>query len=322
MALSNMAIFNKYVPEVAVELLAQMVEKFNGASGGSILLTSNGFEGDFFERSFFSSLESAQRRVDRYASNGSQSSTSLAQTKEASVKVAGGFGPILFEPSQMSWMMKNEAEAIDAIAKNLAMAVMKDQLNAGIASAVGAIANQSTAKNDVSGTLGLSYGALNDTDALFGDSSMNLVARIMNGAAYHKLIGLNLTNAQTLFRSDTVTIVDILGKPVIVTDAAALYEAVTPNLLKVLTLSAGGIVISDGSDVVTNAITSNGKERIETTFQADYSFGIGLKGYTWDTANGGKSPTDAELATGSNWDKVATSIKNTAGVITIGDASK
>lgn len=322
MAQSNMVIFNKYVPEMAVELLAQMVDKFNASSNGSILLTNQGFEGDFFERAFYSSLETAQRRVDRYAANGAQASTSLAQTKESSVKVAGGFGPILFEPSQMSWMMKNEAEAIDAIGRNLAAAVMKDQLNAAIASAVGAISNQSAAKNDVSATLGLSYEALNNTDALFGDASMGLVARVMNGTAYHKLIGLNLANTATLFKADNVLIVDILGKPVIVTDAPALYATGTPNLLKVLSLTAGGIVVSDGSDIITNADTTNGKERIETTFQADYTFGLGLKGYTWDQTNGGKSPTDAELATGTNWDKTATSIKHTAGVITIGDASK
>jgi hypothetical protein len=148
------------------------------------------------------------------------------------------------------------------------------------------------------------------------------VARVMNGTAYHKLIGLNLANAATLFKADNVLIVDILGKPVIVTDAPALYATGTPNLLKVLSLASGGIVVSDGSDIITNADTSNGKERIETTFQADYTFGLGLKGYTWDQTNGGKSPTDAELATGTNWDKTVTSIKHTAGVITIADASK
>ncbi|NNA37726.1 hypothetical protein HBO97_24845, partial [Pseudomonas lundensis] len=52
------------------------------------------------------------------------------------------------------------------------------------------------------------------------------------------------------------------------------------------------------------------------------TFGLGLKGFTWDTANGGKSPTSAELATGTNWDLVANSIKGSAGVITIGDAAK
>ncbi|MNO64399.1 hypothetical protein D3C76_551270 [compost metagenome] len=66
----------------------------------------------------------------------------------------------------------------------------------------------------------------------------------------------------------------------------------------------------------------NGKERIETTIQTDYTFGLGLKGYTWDVTNGGKSPSNAALATGTNWDKTASSIKDTAGVALIGDASK
>lgn len=322
MAQSNMVIFNQYVPEAAVELLAQMVEKFNASSNGAILLTTNGFEGDFFERSFYSSLEAAQRRVDRYAANGAQGATSLAQVKEASVKVAGGFGPILFEPSQMTWMMKNEAEAIEAISRNLAMAVLKDQLNTGIAAGVAAISNQASATNNISATLGISHGALNDTDAKFGDSSSNIITRVMNGTAYHKLIGQNITNANTLFQAEGVRIVDILGKFIVVTDSPALYATGIPNVLKILGLSAGGIVVSDGSDIITNADTSNGKERIETTFQADYTFGIGLKGYTWDTAAGGKSPTDAELATGTNWDLTATSIKTTAGTILIADASK
>ena len=69
--------------------------------------------------------------------------------------------------------------------------------------------------------------------------------------------------------------------------------------------------------MITNVETSNGKLRIETTFQADYTFGVAVKGYQWDTGNGQASPTDVELATGSNWDKVATSYKHTAGVLTL-----
>ena len=55
---------------------------------------------------------------------------------------------------------------------------------------------------------------------------------------------------------------------------------------------------------------------------AHYTFGLSLKGYTWDEANGGKSPIDVEIALGTNWDMVVSSIKNTAGVLTIGDTSK
>ena len=322
MALSNMQVFNQYLMDATAETLGQQIDKFNAASNGAVVLTSMNFEGDFFERSFYSALHSAKRRVDRYAANGSVSSTPLAQLRESAVKVAGGFGPISFEPAQMTWIRKNEAEAIAVISAQLSGAMMQDQLNAAIAALVAAISNQAAATNDASATLGISYSAMNNSHALFGDSSMALVAQVMNGTAYHKLVGQNLTSTPQLFQAQNVTVVDILGKPVIVTDAPALYAAGTPNKLKVLSLASGAATVMDGSDVVTNIVTSNGNARIETTMQADYSFGLALKGYTWDVTNGGKSPTDAELATGSNWDKVATDIKHTAGVITIGDASK
>ena len=144
----------------------------------------------------------------------------------------------------------------------------------------------------------------------------------MTGAVYHKLIGQNLTNTPQLFQAQNVQVVDILGKAVIVTDAPALSEAGTPDLQKVLGLVESAAIVHDGGDVISNIETSNGKDRIETTMQVDYTFGLGLKGYTWDEANGGKSPTDAELATGTNWDQVATSVKHTAGVIAVGDAAQ
>lgn len=322
MALSNMQVFDKYYQPAIIETLAYMVDKFNGASAGAIRLTTEGFEGDFIQNSFYSALHSAQRRVDRYASNGSASATSLAQVKDSGVKIAGGFGPILFEPSQLGWLQKPTSEAIAAISQNFAEAMLKDQLYSAIAALVAAIANQSAAKNDVSASAGISYGAINDAHAKFGDHSGNIVANVMTGSVYHKLIGLNLTNAQNLFQMNNVTVVDILGKSVIVTDAPALYVTGTPNKQYVLGLVDSAAMVYDGGDIVTNIQTSNGKERIETTFQADYTFGLALKGYTWDTANGGKSPTDAEIATGSNWDKTASDIKHTAGVVAIGDAAK
>lgn len=322
MALTNMKVFNQYLMDATAETLGQQIQKFNQASNGAIVLTSMAFEGDFFQRSFYAALHTAQRRVDRYAAQSSAAATALSQLQENSVKVAGGFGPIVFEPGQMTWIQKNEAEAIAVISGQLAEAIVADQLNSGIAAAVAAISNVAGATNDVSATAGISYAALNTAHALFGDSSMALVAQVMNGATYHKLIGANLANTPQLFQAQNVLVVDILGKAVVVTDAPALYEAGTPNKQKVLSLASGGITVMDGSDVITNIDTRNGQTRIETTMQADYTFGLGLKGYAWDTASGGKSPTDAELATGANWDKVVTSIKHTAGVITIGDAAK
>ncbi|WP_273794913.1 major capsid protein [Brucella intermedia] len=322
MSLSQMQVFNKYFMPAIIETLAQMVQKFNAASNGAIRLTTDGFEGDFLQESFFASIHSAQRRVDRYAAQAAAAATDLTQQKHSSVKIAGGFGPIRYEPSQMTWLQKPTAEGIEVASRNFAEAMMADQLNTAIAGLVAAIGNQPDATNDVSAATdpALSYVAMNDAHAKFGDHSGNLIAQVMNGTAYHKLIGANLVNTAQLFQAQNVRVVDILGKPVIVTDAPALYQAGTPNKLKVLSLAESAAIVHDGSDVITNIETSNGQTRIETTMQMDYSFGLGLKGYTWDEANGGKSPSDAEIATGTNWDKVATSIKHTAGVLTVAAA--
>lgn len=320
MALSQMEVFNKYVMPSTIETLGQMIDKFNAASVGTIILSTEGFAGDFLQESFFASLHAAQRRVDRYAANGAQAATDLTQLKHSSVKVGGGFGPILFEPAQLTWLSKPTAEGIEVISRNLAEAILQDQLNTAIAALVAAIENQPTATADLSATTALTYAAINTSHGKFGDASSNILATVMRGTANHNLIGQNITNATRLFESRNVNVVDILGKVTIITDAPALYEAGVPNKMKALGLTANAAIVHDGADMISNIATTNGKERIETTMQVDYSFGLGLKGYTWDETNGGKSPTDAELATGTNWDKVATDIKHTAGVIAIGDA--
>ncbi|KAB2692515.1 major capsid protein [Brucella intermedia] len=325
MSLSQMQVFNKYFMPATIETLAQMVNKFNAASGGAIRLTTEGFEGDFLQESFYAAIHSARRRVDRYATNDDAAPTDLTQQKHTSVKVAGGFGPVRYEPSQMTWLEKPTAEGIEVASRNFAEALLQDQLNTAIAALVAAISNQGAATTvDVSATGPVTYSAVNNSHALFGDHSGLLIAQVMDGATYHGFIGQNLTNAQQLFQAGTVRVIDILGKLTVVTDAPALFTAAAgsdPALRRVLSLVAGAATVTDSRDIISNIQTTNGKQRIETTLQIDYTFGLGLKGYTWDEANGGKSPTDAELATGSNWDKVVTSIKHTAGTLTVGAAA-
>jgi hypothetical protein len=321
MSLTNMKVFNAQLQTATIETLGQMVDKFNAASAGAILLTSQGFEGDYRFENFFQSLHAAQRRVDRYATIGTATPTNLAQLQAIGVKVAGGFGPIQWEPGQLTWVQMNPAAALEAISRNLAEAIMKDQLNTAIASLVAAIETQASATFDAGTPTVITYNHINSAHAKFGDSSALIVADVMDGVAYHNLIGNNLTNTPQLFQFGSVTVVDILGKRVVVTDAPSLRETGTGRDQKVLGLVAGAATVYDGSSLITNIETVNGGNRIVTTMQADYDFGVALKGYAWDTASGGKSPTDAELATGANWDKVATDIKHTAGVICLANAA-
>lgn len=322
MALSDMKVYNDDIVGTTIELLGQKTDQFNAASGGAIVLSTAAWRGDFSRESFFNQIASAKRRVDRYATNATQAATALTQGELVGVKVAGGFGPILFEPAQMTWLNEDPASAIRAISEGFSDALLADQLNTAVGAAVAAVSGQTALVNDVSETAGISLQALNGSHAKFGDQSQLLITDVMTGATWHNLVGKALDNSNQLFVSGNVMVVDILGKRYVVSDIPALLETGTPDKAKVLSVVASGIVVDNASDIISNVDTSNGKQRIETTWQADYTFGLRLKGYSWDVANGGKSPIDPELFTASNWDKAVAENKHTLGTLAIGDASK
>lgn len=323
MSNANMVIYNEQIRLRTIELIGQMLPVFNQASANTIILSSEGFMGDFSRESFATTLAGAQRRVDRNAANSSAASTPYAEDELVGVKVAGGFGPILFEPAQMTYLQSNPEEAINNIAAGFADALLADQLNTAVGCAVAAVENQATLVNDVSaltaGAGALTQSVLNGSHAKFGDMSQLIRADVMTGAAYHKLLEKGLENGERLFESTNVTVQSILGKVFVVSDIPALTVSGTPNKSKVLSLVDRGIIVDNTSDIITNMDTTNGNQRIETTWQADYTFGTKLKGYAWDIANGGASPEDAELFTGTNWDLKMASTKHTAGTLAIAD---
>lgn len=323
MSLTNMVVYDQEIRLRTIELLGQDLQKFNAGSGGAIVLDMSRWTGNYTKESFFNSVASAQRRVNRFAANGAQASTALSESEMVGVKVAGGFGPIVFEPSQLTWLSDDPETAINVIAQGFADALLADQLNTVVGCAVAAIENIPALVNDVSaltaGAGALTQSVLNGSHAKFGDRSGMLMADVMTGAAFHKLVEKGLENGERLFMSSNVTVQSILGKIFVVSDIPALAVAGTPNKTYVVSFVAGGAVVDNASDIITNLDPSNGKERIETTWQADYSFGVKLKGYAWDIANGGASPDDADLFTGSNWDNVMGDVKHTAGTLAIAD---
>lgn len=320
MALSNMNVYDTEIYTTTIELLGQKLDAFNAASGGTIVLDANAWRGNYTKESFYQQLAGAQRRVNRNQANASVSATALAMGETGGVKVAGGFGPITFEPSQMTWLMESPEDAIMVISEGFADALLADQLNTSVACAVAAVENQATLVNDVSATAGLDQKVLNGSHFKFGDANSMLRADIMHSASNKVLIDKALDNGERLFESANVTVVSILGKLMIVSDIPALFVAGTPNKIKVLSVVVGGIVVDNSTDIITNMETSNGNERIETTWQADYTFGVKLLGYKWDESNGGSSPDDTALLTGTNWDLAMTDVKHTLGTLAVADA--
>jgi hypothetical protein len=320
MALNNMKVYSEEIQGSVLESLPQMLNAFGDATNGGMQMSMSGFQGDFIKNAIYASFDSARYRVDRYATNSTKAATALSQIEAVGVKVAGAF-KLNFEPAQMTWLLKNPAEGIEVISRGITEGIFRDMLNSAIAAGVAAVSGNADMTNDITGGTNavVTQIALNDAYAKMGDMSQSIVCNVMNSIVYHQLIKQALTNGAELFTAGNVMVIDIQGKKTVVTDAPALTNSTTDY--RVLSLVNGGIIVNNGSDIVTTIGEDVTKDRAETIVHSDYTFGLNVRGYAWDTANGGKSPTDAEIATATNWDKYVSSNKHTAGVLLIADQS-
>ena len=105
---------------------------------------------------------------------------------------------------------------------------------------------------------------------------------------------------------------DNLGRRFIVSDVPALFDATGGAALQsVLGLTTGALALKT-SPLIMKAQDVLGKENLKVIMQGEYDFTMGIKGYQFK--DGVKSPTDAQLTTAANWIRIATSVKDTAGV--------
>lgn len=318
MSLPNMKVFNDQLQTAIIKKLTQKTDLFTQASG--ISLVNEAMMGDFKEEAIWNNVSNALRDVDAYAAQAAVAAIGLSQDQINSVKTMKAFGPILWEPNQLSWIGKNPGEALSVISDSLSMAIMQDQVNKAIGVLVAALGNEASATLDVSalaGDLGaVTQKTLNSTHTLFGDNSQALTSQVMTGATSHKLLGQALDNGAQLFSEGTVRVIDILGKRTVITDSPALTEGTKE---RVLALSSMAAVISSNNDFRSSIVEGTGKTRLETNYQAEYTENVSVKGYSWNTSV--KSPVKAELETGSNWSLVMP-LKESAGVMLVADPAK
>lgn len=321
MALSDLAVYSEYAYSAFSETLRQQVDLFNTATGGAIMLQSAAHQGDFSDVAFFAKVTGGLvRRRNAYGS-GTVAEKVLKHLVDTSVKVAAGTPPVRLDPGQFRWIQQNPEVAGAAMGQQLAVDTMADMLNVGLGSVysalsqVAAVVYDATANTNAADKLP-TWNNLNNGQAKFGDQSSQIAAWIMHSTPMHKLYGSNLTNSERLFTYGTVNVVrDPFGKLLVMTDSPNLFAAGTPNVYHILGLVPGAVMIGQNNDFDANEETKNGDENIIRTYQAEWSYNIGVKGFAWDKANGGKSPTDAALFTSTNWDRYATSHKDLAGVV-------
>lgn len=155
----------------------------------------------------------------------------------------------------------------------------------------------------------------NTAQSLFGDAYQSIVAWIMHSKPLFDIYAAAFENSTGIFTFGDVNIrQDAFGRVFVISDSPSLVTA-APVTYKTLGLVPGAIEVHQNGDFDDNVITLNGDENLSRTYQAEWSYELGVKGFAWDKTNGGKAPNDAALAVSTNWDRFATSHKDLAGVM-------
>jgi len=317
MALSDLAVFSEYVYTAQTEVLRQQVDLFNAASRGTILLRTVAHAGDYADSVFWAKVAGLVRRRNPYGA-GAVTAKNLEHLVDTMVKVAAGTPPVNMPPSQFRWIQRNPEEGGTILGQQLAKDTLADMVNTAVLGLSAALSNDAAVTVDDGGNT-FDFATFNAGQSKFGDAFTDIRAWVMHSKPLFDLFGAAIANGESLFSFENVNVrQDGFGRVFIISDSPGLIDVTpTPDEYRTLGLTEGAVRVDQNDDFDDNMDTDNGDENILRTYQAEWSYNLGIKGYAWDKANGGAAPNDAALAMSTNWDRTATSHKDLAGVLVI-----
>ena len=315
---SDMKVYEAQFQTGLTETLKQNTDAYNAASNGAIVLRSAEVKGNYEQAAYFKTISNLITRQD-ITSDSALTPTKMAQDENVAVKLhRKSATDLTHKAAKMAGITLDEA--VFAHGVQFAKEMQVDMLNQGLLAARVALANQADVTKDVTGETDkfIKHSYLLQTLAKFGDAANNIVAWVMHSTQYYDLGIDGIASGIDPLADGIIRRIDVpgLGRPIIVTDSDSLIAtADTPDSYFVLGLAAGGIDLNQ-SEAVNSVIRDvTGLEQLVVRNQAEYAYNVALKGFKWDMANGGANPTAGTLGTASNWDKVATSKKDLAGVV-------
>lgn len=316
--LDDLQVFSEFAYESRTEILQQQTDLFNDASGGAFVLDVRNRVGDFADRVSWKKLAGGTvRRRNAYGDDPIPEKR-MTQMDEAMVKVAAGTFPIRLDPSQMKWIQRDPEEAGAMFAIQLAKDTMADMVNLAVGVLVACTLSEPDVVSDVSATVldvdaGESPKAtpvnLNRAVSKLGDAGGRVALWVMHSVPMYGLFENALMNKQRLFEYGDVHVTqDGFGRRYIMADVPAFNLG--SGKYVTLGVTPGAVTIEQQGDYTENYSTLNGKENITRTYQAEWSYETGVRGFSYNKRSGGKSPQDAALVSSANWTREVTSHKN------------
>jgi len=215
----------------------------------------------------------------------------------------------------------SQADISEKIGMNVGSEITNEYVERAMSVLVTTLTKQAATYRDITAATDklITYNEMIDTMSLLGDSANRFTALVMHSKPFFKLFKDSLTvetanvAGVALYNASVPT----LGLPVIVTDSSSLVVAdgistgVNSYNTLFLTDSALSIKQSELGDVASGV--ERGKANLVYEVQGEYAYNIGVKGFSFST--GVENPTDAQLASATNWTYALNSHKSGAGAI-------
>jgi hypothetical protein len=318
--ISDFKIYDELVHSGISETLQQN-DEFLRNNNGVIRVIAQERMGEYEKESFYEAI-SASNLVTRQdlTSVAAATDNALTQDENIRVKVHRRVGPIAQALKTFKMQNASPEEFSLVLGRQVGKAMSEEMLNRGLAAARAALVATTNVLNDITSATvkTVTHTTLLNTLRKFGDAQARVKAWVMHSESFFDLGVQAIADQVDTIASGVITVFNVPGiaRPIYVTDSASLIAtADTPDSYFVLGLAENAIQIveSESAQIVTEVVT--GLEQLVVRYQGEYAYNLGLKGYKWDTANGGANPSDSAVATGSNWDQAATSDKDLAGVV-------
>lgn len=313
---TDFVIRDEYFQRQFIETLGQNVNAFNGASGGAIRLVTMEEQGHYAKTRFFDLPTDIVASRDISDISSSVTDKKLTQDELITVKVNRTLGPFAAAEDAFFKLGSSPEELSMLLGQRFAEQVTQDYLNVALNSLEAALSQESGVVYDYSGTGTIVHAAMITALSKFGDAANRIRLWVQHSKPNFDLMAANVTVASGNIAGMTLIDAQIasLNRPILVTDSSALRITGTPVDYVTLGLVEDAVVVTQSEPMRIYAERDLTKPNVIVRWRGEYAFNVGVRGYKWDTANGGINPSDAALATSSNWDKVVARDKDLPGV--------
>lgn len=312
----SLTVLQQKVQTVATQLLANQLDVWNGASGGTLVMGSNVQTADLVEQLSWGLIDGLVSERNAFAAPGTPADQKvMAQMLENTVRLDGKVGPLVITSGMLDKLNQSMQQIAAVVATQAAqgmiasfVGVSAKALQAAIKSGAypGVVtvqpANVATGRVPV----GAKFPTLIDlalATVPFGDNASGIRAWLMSGAQFTYFQAYDvLTNPTQLFQIDKVRIMqDASGRMFIVTDAGGLGDDIIGLTQGAAILNAGALTMASGTVLA--------EENIKNVLQGEFSYDLAIKGYKLKAAAvasaGQRSFKQADLTNSANWEKIA-----------------